>query len=472
MTLLLVIALASVEADRLRLRIHAALEAGAPAEALRPAAQLARLQRGAPATPAAAHERREAHLLFARVALAAGNLPVAVREARNVLQLHPDDVAARAIAGTALWRLGQPDEALGAYAEACDIEPSLCAVRRSLEAIHALQLEQHDRALQLAPDDAPYGYAEVNRSVRRAALRATGGEPLLWVQAWTTGGYDSNAIYDPEEPDLSAADEQAAALLEIGASAALTPLRLGGHSLGGEISARRTEYFGDTADDFDALGVDAAARYRLRFVGAGRQAVETAYLFSLLTFDGGPLTGEADTHVFVERHGGLLRWTLAHTADEQTWIEARGGWEGYRDVRRVGARWRLTVGESSFWLDGRLKLYLSARGGLDQAELDLYDAWSAGALAGVSTLLPASVGAALRLDYGYRDYHASGDLDVWPEARTDHALSARLSVSRPLCAGLSVELAGGVVRNVSSVPLFDYTKLTTTLGVRGEYRLD
>lgn len=406
------------------------------------------------------------------VALMAGNLPVAQRELSAALELKPQDAEALALLGTALWKLDEQTLAAEKFKAACEINKNYCELSLAAESSSLYKKAAYEQALETL-ETKDFDAAEFDGlfdDIRRAAYERLSLDKPLSAFIRTGAGYDSNAIYDPEISGKALAEQKSSPFFSFSGGLGATPLLLGFHSLGGDLSASRNFYLNDSADDFDATSLRLSPRYRYSYKLFGiKQNILFRYVFNMMMFDGGPLVEEDSAYVFNESHSARLRLVLKYSESEETRIDAGGGWEGYRDIKRTGEGLDFSISEGSFYLDNRLKFFPGFLFSYFDAYHSAYDSISPGGFLGVSYLAPYEIDAVLRLYFVYTDHFRSGDYENWGKERKDYSATAQLSVSKRFFSFLRPELSAMFDKNYSNVEQFDYSKVVILFSIGAEY---
>ena len=244
---------------------------------------------------------------FGKAALSIGNIPFANRELKAACELQPEDAEAHALYGSALWKIGEFDEASAIFKKACELDKKYCSPAVAVSATALYKGGKYDEALQSIEKNrnkAKGGYSQLVMKLRSNLYEKLSADKPFSAYIKLFGGYDTNAVYDPEMTDVTVAEEKAAPALKVSGFLGWTPLIMGGHTLGGDISASRNNYFDTSTSDDDALnptekgnaadfnstGIRSAVRYRYSFSAFGKkQNLLAKYIFGLMLFDGGLL---------------------------------------------------------------------------------------------------------------------------------------------------------------------------------------
>ncbi|GAB4289619.1 MAG: hypothetical protein Kow0090_02390 [Myxococcota bacterium] len=412
---------------------------------------------------------------YGSLALKIGNLPVAVRELTINSDRAPDDSETLALLASALWRLDEGEEALNKLKRACELDNGYCPLFFLTDIAYSYHSGDLDAAAEKLDKGKEFacGGCDYERSFYRfkaAVYEKLALDPPFYAFIRTGAGYDSNAVYDPGIPELSLAEKISAPFVALAGAFGATPLISSRNALGGDLSASRRWYLTETADDFSSLSFRATARYRYLYSFFGvRQNLLVRYVFSAVLLDGGPLLEEDERYLFSESHGGGARLTLNHSESHETYIEGGGAWEGYRDIRRVGMKYDLSIGKGIFFLQNRLKFFPAFLSSISDAYHTAYDLVSLGGFAGVSMLLPHRFETLAKLQYLYGSYYHSTGYEPWGEERRESLVTAEIAFSRRFGDYLKPEISLSYIRNISTVSFFDYSKVVAALSLNGEF---
>ncbi len=428
-----------------------------------------------------------AHAYLGEAALEMGNLAVAARETRRAAELSRDRADLWVRLGGILWRMEAFQEAAEAFDTACTTGGLACTEAETAAAWHAFRNSDPSEALGLVDTarqhvgetPADDGAEALLAGMQRALYERLSPDPASYASLRIGAGYDTNPIYDPFAP-LSGDPAEAGGETSTGPGAAYatlslaaegTPIRRGPHALGADLFLTRTTYVrDDRADDFDTLRAGTVVRYRLTMARAARRHdLLFRYLFNTTTFDGGPLVEEETFYVFSESHTAVARWTLSPSEAVHVYLEARYGWEGFRDIRRVGPTAGLDLGVNRFLAGGRVKLYLMASLVAKDGWVDAYDYRGPTGFAGCSWRAPWRIDVAGTARYAHRSYFRSTGYEPWGMERIDDVVSSALSISRRMGARWRLEMDTRYVWHHATVEAFDYEKLTGEILVAGEW---
>ena len=239
---------------------------------------------------------------------------------------------------------------------------------------------------------SPNAFSESAQRLLQMAYDGPQRYPLISVAGAVSLLYESNVIQQPDDPASESGQSPDSFGTNLRLKLGVYPLRKARHLLGADLSLSRTFYYEDPADDFSSWTLLISPRYRARFIGGGLdQEIQFGYGGSLVALDGGAMAEEPDTYVYSESHSGWLRYAVTEgklgESTTQTSLRISAGRGFYHHRGRDNTFGRMTLGQSFFFLDERLKLFLEAHGRYEDARRADYDRWGAGPFAGLSGLV-------------------------------------------------------------------------------------
>lgn len=423
----------------------------------------------------AAPEDGEIRLALARTMARLGNYMWAIRELQ-ALQQEGHDVDFEL--GYCMFQLEQHEQAAELLMRASDSGPA-----RGVSALYAAsaleRLEQGEEAARLARRAADSGD---DPEVARAGvelLRALRGGMVAERVPFAIDGvvslsYDSNPVLGPDDAPSNAGGPR------LGFQLGLLTEPLGGDSwrLGGRIFFARDQSFTEQARSFDLTSAQGALFGRFFFGLDHPQEIRVDYQYGLNVLDGGPAVEEDDIYLFNESHSGTLAYSIRAGALSVTRLRVRSGWSAYHNRARSHVPLEAAVGESLFFLDNALKVYIEAGLRAGWARSPQYDLlgptalvagaymtplWDLELLVSYSyrwTAYPDSTGVAYAFDY------------TSPNLRREdsqHNLTVELGRSfleRHLRIGVRYHL----MDSASTIDVYDYTRHVAEIFIGGGYR--
>ncbi len=328
---------------------------------------------------------------------------------------------------------------------------ALSASGRGLDARGAVELFLDDDSRDRRFDPAAQALFESTYADRKP-------DPPAALSLAASLRYDSNAVQDPSDEKLRTGKDPDSMALGLSAGLSVNPLRRPRHTLGADLTAGTIQYLYGPAMALSWLGGSVTPRYRTRFRTLGRdQEVSMGYSGQVGLLMGGERAEEDHPYVHNESHLGFFRWQLATPDFGDTFLRLGGGRKLYhyfvRDVWTATG----TLGQSFFFLNQRLKLFLEAQGRFESARKKDYDRYRVGGFVGLSSLLPERISFTILDRYEYIDHFHSGTDGRWGAARSDHLNTLALSLSRSfLKDSLTPALFYQFTANVSSLDLFHY----------------
>lgn len=295
--------------------------------------------------------------------------------------------------------------------------------------------------------------------------------PIVEVSLALALRYNTNVIQDPDDPIHKSNREPSSLGLGIDASINVNPLRKPRHHLGLNAYYSSTIYFSDPADDFTIFSGIFLPEYNYSFHAGGfDQQFSVAYQGSVSILLGGPMAEEDDAYVYSESHGGLLRWSMDEKDVGSTSV--RFGFSKNMFHHMVRDNWgeTLNIGQSFFFLNQKLKLYLQALGRYENAMKDAYDRWGAGGFFGVTGLLPHDINCSTWLKYEHLDHYNSENETLWQGYRKDESIKSSFSISRNVFKNyIDIGLSYSITKNISTIEDFQYIRHLLSLKITGRY---
>ena len=302
----------------------------------------------------------------------------------------------------------------------------------------------------------------------RQLLERTYGDDAAdpWLDLRITLGlqYDSNVVQQPDDQPLDGGKSPGSPAVTAGASLAFSPLRTPRHLAGVDLSFNRSTYFTDPANDFSSTSGTWSARYRHRFHGFGRdQEAYAGYTGALSLLDGGAKADEDSLYLYSETHSGWVKWLIKEDDFGETTVRGGFGRNLYRLLGRNNWSGNGSLGQSFFFLDQKLKLFLEMTGRFEDARRADYDRWSLGPFGGLSASIPGGILLNFWSRYEYIDHFHSDESVSWGQKREDHRISGGAGAAYPFLDDFEVGLNYSLVTNLSSVSFYDYSRHTVSL---------
>ncbi len=297
----------------------------------------------------------EGRLALARVMAARGNMMWAFR-ALQALEREGHDVSFEL--GYCLHELDMHEQAAAALAQSAMKEDEDSHMAALYAAVSLEELDRFDEAETMAErasraEHAPNVVAAAS-SLQQALRRYSGFERVILSGfATVAGGYDSNPIMAPDEAPTYADG----ARLWLVAGLWSEPVGGSFFTLGARLSASRDQSFDIQARPFDYTAATARIYSIFRYNFGVPNEVRLSYRYAIGLLDGGPGVEENQLYAYSESHVGALSYSLALSDIFTTRLRVETGWNIYHNRARTGVPLRLAVGQSTFLLSGRLKIY-------------------------------------------------------------------------------------------------------------------
>ena|GEM_PF-5977760 len=349
-------------------------------------------------------------------------------------------------------------------------ELPLVQARCELRAGDALKALTSIETARIEQGIAPAVKPAVDRLWKRA-FAATLTDPWFKLGLRMSGGYDSNPVSEPDQIDL-VKGTPASGNLSVRASLA-TLLKFSPRIQPGlQLSAGYTHYFDEDAEAFSRMSLDAQPFVRLRFrSGFANRDVVFRYKGSLSTMNGGALVEEEDFYVYSESHGGEGSITFDEAGFGATRFTFGVSRKLYHHNARNATEGEGSITQSVFFMDNRLRLYVSAQVLFSSAYREYYDRWGAGLSASVSALLPWRLQLVGGARMSYRDYYNSETSPTWKDMRSDWLVGVNASLMRPLWGDLLAGVESNLMVSRSSVDAFTYLRWQVAAVLSWSYSL-
>lgn len=419
---------------------------------------------------------RPCELLLAEALVHQGKHTWALGILRPLIGADPSDAAARAILGAALLGMGDHESLLAVADELPDTTTGdpwtgvLEHQRAAAEFRAGDAREARIRLSRLLGSPAGHVYRdEADRFLDLTWLYSYGAKASPRIDLATGIQYDSNAAFDPSDPDLSVIEDEPTAWRGWLSAAARVPIVWGYRTVvQANAGAYRSFHSTPLANDFNYTDFSGGLTLSRRMLWGTRDAVlEVAWQSRIGFLDGGPLLPEPGFFAFIESHSGAAGFRVEAADGLHLGLTAVGGYQRYAELARnnFGGGGLLSL----LWSAGPVSLAFTGSGMYREADSEGYDRVEAATRLSLDFQLPWEVRIGASGGFGYNDYLNSAD---WFEAgpdRRDTRWDTKLSLGRPIAWGLGVELQGGYASRQSNVGTFAYDQWTAGLNITWEY---
>jgi Flp pilus assembly protein TadD len=418
---------------------------------------------------------RPCQLLLAEALIHQEKHTFALEILRALIEADPGDAAARAILGAALMGMGD-HESLLAVAQELPATPSgdpwtgVLEHQRAAAEFRAGDARQaRVRLHRLLGSPAGHIYRdEADRFLDLTWLYSYGARTNPRIDLATGIQYDSNAAFDPSDPDLSVIEDAPAAWRGWLSAAARVPILWGYRTvLQANAGAYRSFHSTALANDFNYTDFSGGLALSHRMVWGDRDAVlEVAWQSRIGFLDGGPLLPEPGFFAFIESHSGAAGFRVEAADGLLLGLTAVGGYQRYAELARnnYGAGGLLSL----LWTASPVTLAFTGSGMYREADSEGYDRVEAATRLSLDVQLPWEVRIGASGGFGLNDYLNSADWFEEGPARRDTRWDTKLTLARPIAWGLGVELHGGYASRQSNVGTFAYDQWTAGINFTWE----
>lgn len=410
---------------------------------------------------------RACDLLLGEALVHQGKHTWAIQLLRPIIAADPANGAARAILGAAILGLGDHE---GLLAAVDDLPPTApedpwTGVLEHQRAVAEFRAGK-DRAARLRlarllRERPGHHYRdEADRYLDLTWLYRYGDRNRAQLGVSTGIQYDSNAIFDPEDPRGSVIEGDPAALRGWLSASGRLPLLWGTRTLiAANAAAYRSFHSTAVANDFNYTDFSGGATVTHRMLwGQSDAAIELAWQSRIGLLDGGPLLPEPRTFAFLENHSLAAGFRLEPAEGLLLGLTGVGGYQRFAELPRNN--WAGGGLLSILWTVGPADLLLSGSGLYREATGEGYDGVELAARLSLGFRLPWEVRIQGSGSAGYDDYLDSADWFEQGPRRVDTRWDVRLGLGRPIAAGFGLELQAGYAQRLSTVRAFAYDHWT------------